>query len=610
MAKKENPAKAKTADAEATPLSNVPRPRLHKLRVSNFRCIGPTPVEIELDDIVVLVGPNNVGKSCILRAYEVVMLHGSKEGELTIEDFPNGKVDPAQPPTIEIETVVYDAKAPGERWVRTDPTTKEMFVREKWTWAAPGAPTKVGWNVAANDWHASEGPWGAPNVAGIARPEPHHVGAFDSPEEQAKAVAKLLREALTERVKGLGKQKGETEAPTDYEQLLDSVRELQKAIAAEAEGAVADVKAAISGIVAEVFPGYAVSFDARAEDDIEKSVSLFKADPQLRMGPEGGHQASIDKQGSGARRTLVWTALRILAEHKRDKKATAAQRPHLLLIDEPELCLHPDAIREACRVLYDLPNKGNWQVMVTTHSPVFVDLSRDNTSIVRVERRHDGVIFGTTVFRPKKCHLDDDDRARLKMLNLCDPYVAEFFFGGRTIIVEGDTEYTAFTHAIAQDQKAFKDIHVVRARGKAPIVSLCKILNHFGSGYAVLHDSDRPQVPTRKTKKMITNPAWSVNLTILNVIQQAPDTTKVRLVASLPNFEEALFGEEAEDEKPYSALEKMQKDGTAFGKIKSLLEALMDPTKALPFGTIAWSKIDELEAALAAQQDGPTTKAN
>jgi len=77
MAKKETPAKAKIADAEATPLSNAPRPRLHKLRVRNFRCIGPTPVEIELDDIVVLVGPNNVGKSCILRAYEVVMLHGS-----------------------------------------------------------------------------------------------------------------------------------------------------------------------------------------------------------------------------------------------------------------------------------------------------------------------------------------------------------------------------------------------------------------------------------------------------------------------------------------------------------------------------------------------------
>ncbi|UWE17167.1 ATP-binding protein [Herbaspirillum huttiense] len=40
----------------------VPRPRLHKLIIKNFRTVGPVPLEIELDEIVVLVGPNNVGK--------------------------------------------------------------------------------------------------------------------------------------------------------------------------------------------------------------------------------------------------------------------------------------------------------------------------------------------------------------------------------------------------------------------------------------------------------------------------------------------------------------------------------------------------------------------
>ena len=59
-----------------------PRPRITKLIVKNFRCIGKKPVEIELDDIVVLVGPNNVGKSSIIRAYEIVMSEGSKEGSL------------------------------------------------------------------------------------------------------------------------------------------------------------------------------------------------------------------------------------------------------------------------------------------------------------------------------------------------------------------------------------------------------------------------------------------------------------------------------------------------------------------------------------------------
>jgi putative ATP-dependent endonuclease of OLD family len=36
----------------------VPRPRLHKLIIKNFRAIGSRPVENELDDIVVLVGSN------------------------------------------------------------------------------------------------------------------------------------------------------------------------------------------------------------------------------------------------------------------------------------------------------------------------------------------------------------------------------------------------------------------------------------------------------------------------------------------------------------------------------------------------------------------------
>jgi putative ATP-dependent endonuclease of OLD family len=155
-----------------------------------------------------------------------------------------------------------------------------------------------------------------------------------------------------------------------------------------------------------------------------------------------------------------------LSDRKEGKASSAADRPHLLLMDEPEICLHPDAIREARRVLYDLPTTNGWQVMITTHSPIFIDLSRDNTSIARVERLSNGVVEGTTIFRPKKAKLDDDDRVELKLLNLCDPYVAEFFFGGKTVLVEGDTEYTAFRHVISCDPQKYRHVHVVRSRGK------------------------------------------------------------------------------------------------------------------------------------------------
>jgi putative ATP-dependent endonuclease of OLD family len=280
----------------------------------------------------------------------------------------------------------------------------------------------------------------------------------------------------------------------------------------------------------------------------------------------------------------------VASEKKRLKKSEG--RPHVLLLEEPEICLHPNAIREACSLLYGLPQNSSWQVMVTTHSPCFVDVSRDNTTIVRVEREAGGRISGTTIFRPSMAQLDADDKRRLKLLNLCDPYVAEFFFGGRTIVVEGDTEYTAFNYVREIMPQEFKDVHIVRARGKATIVSLMKILNHFGKQYAVLHDADRPTA-TRQGKE-ITNPAWTKNFDILSEAQKAKGS--VTLVASMPNFEGAYFDEELTGEKPYTALTKLREEGKFFKSVYMLLGYLVGSQNALPKNAIAWNKRDDLEA--------------
>ncbi|WP_218576338.1 AAA family ATPase [Pseudomonas sp. SLFW] len=190
------------------------------------------------------------------------------------------------------------------------------------------------------------------------------------------------------------------EEKSQYELLLQSVGTLQKQVAKDAVTAIQDVQENLNKSISDVFPGYSITLDARPEEDLEKVLNFFKSLPLLRMGPTEGHQSTLEHQGSGARRTLLWTALRILAEHKRTKspKADLTERPHVLLLDEPEMCLHPSAIRDACNVLYSLPMAGKWQVMVTTHSPVFIDLSRNNTSIVRVEREIGGDVSGTTIF--------------------------------------------------------------------------------------------------------------------------------------------------------------------------------------------------------------------
>lgn len=572
----------------------VARPRLHKLIVTNFCAIGATPVEIELDDIVVLVGPNNAGKSSILRAYEVVMSHGSKKAELTADDF-HGGVKDGVCPEIELQTVIHD-NSPGARWILEDPETKDRIVRERWRWPAPGAPVRQGYDVEAGEW-SDEVPWGAPNIANSRRPQPHRVDAFAAPEKQAEEILKLLSAVLEDRVK-THKALTSDDANAPYAQLLRSIGELQAKIVEESDAELKKIEGQLSEAVGSVFPGYAVSFDTRHEDDLDKGLALFKGTPQLLMGPSDGHKTTVSRQGSGARRTLLWTALRILKENEAAKSAKGAEtRPHVLLLDEPELCLHPNAIREARRVLYALPASGNWQVMLTTHSPVFIDLASDNTTIVRVERSATGEVTGTTLFRPQRAKLDNDDRTRLKLLNLCDPYVNEFFFGGRIVVVEGDTEYTAFRYIAERAGDEFRELQVIRARGKSTIVSIVKVLNHFGVPFSVLHDSDRPTV-IGKNGQTRANSAWTANSNIQTAVLNAPHPERVQLVASVPNFEAAFFGSEVDGDKPYTALSSLEANPELCDKLLALLRGLTDPEAALPTNAMRWNDIDVLKVAV------------
>jgi putative ATP-dependent endonuclease of OLD family len=590
--------KTKVGEAVEAPAPVVlgPRPRLVKLSVKNFRCIGSTAVVIELDDIVVLVGPNNVGKSSVLKAYEVIMSSGG-DGELSQEDFPSGKVDAEALPEIELHTVVYD-DSPGPEWVEVT-ASGEKLVKEIWRWPAPGAPTRHGYNVQLGRWTTNEDkekvPWGAPGIANSRRPQAHRVDAFASPDEQAAAIVKLLMEIIKERIK-THQTESKTNKETDLAKLFAGVADIQKKLVEESKEQIAAVQADLTQYVSKIFPGHKIVFDAKPEDDLDQSLNLFKANPQLRMGPDKGHLSTIAQQGSGARRTLLWTAIRLLAEKIKKKDATV--RPHLLLLDEPEICLHPTAVREACDLLYGLPAlTGNWQVMVTTHSPCFVDFARDHTSIVRVERKADGKITGTTIFRPEKAQFDGTDRELLKLLNQCDPYVAEFFFGGYSVIVEGDTEYTAFMHVKGLFPEKWPGIHVIRARGKATIISLCKILNQFGAPYAVLHDSDRPTYQ-KKNGTSHANPAWAHNKSIL--LEMAKSSSTTRLIASVPNFESAYLDEEVNSDKPYNALSSLKKDSAIVAKIASLLEALTDFGKPVPDGAMEWTTIEQLTAAVEA----------
>jgi len=82
--------------------------KMRHLRIRNFRSFGDAPVDFPINDITAFVGPNNSGKSNVLRALE--MFFDYSKPRVNADCFYNGELDR----TIEI-TVTFGDLSEGEK---------------------------------------------------------------------------------------------------------------------------------------------------------------------------------------------------------------------------------------------------------------------------------------------------------------------------------------------------------------------------------------------------------------------------------------------------------------------------------------------------------------
>jgi hypothetical protein len=285
---------------------------------------------------------------------------------------------------------------------------------------------------------------------------------------------------------------------------------------------------------------------------------------------------------------------------------------YMLLIDEPEVGLHPSAIRAASQYLYQLADDPVWQVMLTTHAPSFIDPLKDHTTIVRLSRTQASPTPNT--YRSETVVFSDNEKENLKMLNRFDLGVAEMFFGQYPVLVEGDTEFASFEWLMAHNPEKFPTATrpiLVRARGKHTLVLLIRMLRHFKVPFAVLHDADTPF-----RLDGAANSAWSANHTILQEID-ATRTTGLRVVhrISIPSFElnhlptakdkngYVIFA--AEKEKPWKMVEALGSNEAVRKSIRGVLDDLVSPdTPESPFESNTFAGLEGAVNAWA-QQNSP-----
>jgi len=572
--------------------------RITKLKISNFRgiCGRPNtngdlspaegiaqediPLEVDLTkNLIFLIGKNNAGKSSILHAYEKFVV---AKQNLEKSDFNNN--DTSKPVVMELW---LEAETEEEL---NNPQTGKSFCKEtrigkiRKTWKSDGVPAiRETYDPEVNEWKEN-GFGGLETIVQNRCPEPKWISGFMAPDQLVNSVKAIVKDALIANLLECD----------EYKAAAKAVEELQNII--QTSDAKSKIEGQLNKHINQIFPGIKFQIDAPPSNDL---TPLLEKNTDVLVTEQGGPQLPMANHGHGVRRQFILSALEGVAELLKevaDRKAQAkaagkaakstakpaakrkagkdvaeedatiadddnikppteaeiTKKTTMLLFEEPELFLHPHAMRLIQRLIYRLAEDSPYQIMAATHSPILVDLSRPHQTLVRVSC-DDG---NNTSTRQVSADLfSEDERTRLIMLNRFDPHVCEAFFASKVLLVEGDTEAVIVRSLLERCReqglnKNDNDLHVVNCGSKNNIPLFQKVLRHFSIPYYVFHDLD-----DKVDKNGDVNSAWTMNEKIWDEIELANKTGEyARRFVFDKNFESAHgYKHNATKGKMYSA---------------------------------------------------------
>ena len=160
-----------------------------------------------------------------------------------------------------------------------------------------------------------------------------------------------------------------------------------------------------------------------------------------------------------------------------------------IVIEEPEMYLHPQAQRYFYRLLCKMTEEGQCQVIYSTHSPIFADGNRFEA--LRVVRRSEGKT--TVAFVPENDTKPlQEARERFKLGNRFDATRNEVVFASKALLTEGYGDRIA---ALLIAEKLGFDIDaegtvVVDCGGKGGIELVVRVCRSLGIPFVVVHDAD------------------------------------------------------------------------------------------------------------------------
>jgi hypothetical protein len=418
--------------------------KIQRLKIKNFRSFTDFSLDLAGNSRFV-VAECAVGKTSLLIAINRAL---GKDRAFTDADF--GDLDE----TIEIELVVNDLDASQRAAFcdRIDFSSNSLTVGVRVTWddaeenavVEHGYPTK-GWNKStAEERDALVAQW---------LPAERDVGKYLQFGARRNLMARLVEQIGID---------------TPVQETSDRIKDLADALGAIKQ--IGDLLAASRAEVAKMVPEVSDDLLALSSTQISDAEILRLLGLLVAYHSE---PVPVAEQSSGLGQLVLFAFVIQLAR---------TQPGTILLIDQPELSLHPQPQRALARVLRSLP----CQWLIATHSSNLLDRV-DPRAIIRLKRDAGGVAWA------QPTGLNDADAKRFARYTT--PQTAEAFFARSVILVEGLSDLYAI---VAAAEKLGRDldsegVSLVDMEGAGGIKTFISLLGPFGFGLNVagMCDADK-----------------------------------------------------------------------------------------------------------------------
>jgi putative ATP-dependent endonuclease of the OLD family len=509
--------------------------RIQSVRIKNFRALKD--VAIAFDSVTTFIGPNGAGKSTILRALD--WYFNGRQGSLSDSDCCLGASDEAIEVSVTFGDLTdKDREALGKyappgaptftAWKRRGTDGSEVLsanamsfppfndVRARSTGAekkaayndiiraSPGIGLPAWTNIEAAG--QSMAAWEANNPDQLAQaPEDLQTnffgfnsggkmsGLFDyvlvtadlrASEESIDGRASIIGRILERTI-------DRTAADEDIAKIVEESRlKQQKVYQEKFKDKLDTMTAQLNTVVSSYSPGRTVAVTP-SELDIKSPRTTF--DVAI---VDSGTATPVDRQGHGFQRTLLISALQLLAQ----SGAASTEGTICLAIEEPELFQHPIQAQTFAKVLRSLAEEANKRIQVTyaTHSPFFLE-ARHFDQVRRLTRTVGAspqvTVHAATIDGVKQKLNDVLDAATVdrQLDGSVTNRLAVALFAHRVLIVEGTTDAAIF-HGIG-DRTAIGSIEasglsIVDAGGKTSIPLAHAILASLGIPVYAMFDGD------------------------------------------------------------------------------------------------------------------------